>query len=167
MIKYKLDPDILRRLRHIVETLDLQHVEMSRIYAVKSFGSGARGTLARCHALGKIFQKAMDIRAIYIIEVISEKFDKLSKEDQDEVLIHELMHIPKSFGGGFVHHNVVNDKNVKALHKHYKKLVEENSSGNKYEHLERYLEKSGSSDELVNDNFIEDQDKNIKKRRWF
>ncbi len=156
MIRYKPDPEIFQRLKHIVETLDLQHVEMSRVYAIKSYGSGSRGTIARCHALGKIFQKVMDIRAVYIIEVISEKFDKLSKEDQDEVLIHELMHIPKSFGGGFVHHNVVNDKNVKLMHKQYKHLSEINQQGNKIEHIESSPE-TKENKKFKNYFFIDDE----------
>ena len=62
----------------------------------------------------------MNIKAVYIIEIIHERFEKMSREEQDKTLIHELMHIPKSFGGGFKHHNVVNSKNVEKLYKIYK-----------------------------------------------
>ena len=57
-------------------------------------------------------QVAMQRKGFYLIEVISKRFDKLSKVEQEKVIIHELMHIPKTFGGGFTHHNVVTDKNV-------------------------------------------------------
>jgi predicted metallopeptidase len=121
-IKYRMANDIMERIYDIVKTLEHQHVRLSGVYAIRSSGSQSRGTLARCHALGKIWQLALGIKAVYIIEVLNERFDKLSKEDQDRVLIHEVMHIPKSFGGGFKHHNVVNDKAVEKLYQEYKRL---------------------------------------------
>jgi len=121
-IKYELAPDIMARLYDIAGILggNMQHVKFSGVYAVRSYSSSSIGTIARCHALSKIWQKTLGIKAVYIIEVISERFDKMSREEQDKTLIHELMHIPKSFGGGFKHHNVVNEKNVKKLYKIYK-----------------------------------------------
>ena len=58
-------------------------------------------------------------KGFYLIEVISERFDKMSEEDREKVIIHELMHIPKAFGGGFIHHNVVNERNVKKVYQEY------------------------------------------------
>lgn len=46
----------------------------------------------------------LKVKPHYIIEVISQRFDKLSTEDQDRTLIHELMHIPKTFSGALVAH---------------------------------------------------------------
>jgi len=40
----------------------------------------------------------------YTIEVISEIYDKMSPEDREKTLVHELMHIPGGFGGGFRPH---------------------------------------------------------------
>ena len=119
MIKYEIAEDIMARLYEIAKKLGMDHVKFSGVYAVRSHGSESRSTIARCHALSKIWQKCLNTKAIYIIEVISERFDKMSKKEQDKVLIHELMHIPKSFGGGFKHHNIVNRKNVERLYKEY------------------------------------------------
>lgn len=115
-IKYELAEDIMARLYDIAKKLEMEHVRLSGVYAVRSRGSQSRGTIARCHALSRIWQKCLNIKAVYIIEVIEERFGRMSREEQDKVLIHELMHIPKSFGGGFIHHNVVNEGNVNKLY---------------------------------------------------
>jgi len=117
MIKYEQAPEIKCKVEDIVRKLELEHVDISRIACFKSQGSSSRRTVARCYALSKIWQKTLNIQAHYIIEVLSEKFDKLSEADKDRVLIHELLHIPKSFGGGFRHHDFVCNKNVEQLYK--------------------------------------------------
>ena len=74
-------------------------------------------------------QLTIGVKAHYGIEFLSGRFDKLSKEEQDKVIIHELMHIPKSFGGGFRHHDYVCDKNINNFHKELKRNQEnENKS---------------------------------------
>jgi len=121
-IKYEIADDIMKRLFDITRVLGMEHVRLSGVYAIRSRGSGSRRTLARCHALSKIWQLALGIKAVYLIEVISEKFDKMSTEEQDKVLIHELMHIPLSFGGGFKHHDFVHDRNVEKIYRKYSEL---------------------------------------------
>jgi len=65
-------------------------------------------------------QLALNQKPHYVIEVISEKFDKLSKEEQTKTLIHELMHIPHSFGGGFrAHKPYVTWKKVERMYKQF------------------------------------------------
>jgi predicted metallopeptidase len=125
-IKYEIAQDIMARLYDITKTLGMEHVRLSGVYAIRSHGSGSRRTLARCHALSKIWQLALGIDAVYLIEVISEKFDRLSREDQDKVLIHELMHIPLSFGGGFKHHDFVHERNVEKIYRKYLELKNNN-----------------------------------------
>lgn len=127
-IKYELASDITARLIEISKTLGMDHVRLSGVYAVRSRGSGARRTIARCHALGKIWQLTLEIKAIYIIEVIHEQFDKMSYEEQDKVLIHELMHIPLSFGGGFKHHDFVHERNVEKMYRRYIEIKNNQSS---------------------------------------
>ena len=61
----------------------------------------------------------MKTRPFYVIEVISEQFDKMDEEEQTKTLIHELMHIPKNFGGGFRHHDFVNRGNIEKMYKIY------------------------------------------------
>lgn len=121
-IKYELAKDIMDRIYDIVKILGMDHVKLTSIHAIRSHGSTSPRTIARCHAFSKIWQLALGIDAVYLIEVISEKFDSMSQEDQDKVLIHELMHIPLSFGGGFKHHDFVTHRNVDKLYEQYAKL---------------------------------------------
>lgn len=127
-IKYEKADDIMKRLFEITKVLQMEHVKLSGVYAIRSKGSGSRGTIGRCHALGKIWQHAMGMNAIYIIEIISERFDKMPSDEQNRVLIHELMHIPFSFGGGFKHHDFVNHKNVEKFYQRYLQLKKEENN---------------------------------------
>lgn len=95
-------------------------MQLEHVAFLRSTGSKARRTIARCHALGKAMQIGMGReKGFYLIEVISEKFDKLSPDEQLKVIIHELMHIPKSFGGGFIHHDKVHEASVNRVYNHY------------------------------------------------
>jgi predicted metallopeptidase len=125
-IKYHQAPDIQEIAEEVVRKLDWSHVLLDHVAFLRSTGSKARRTIARCHALGKAMQIGMGRnKGFYLVEVISEKFDKLSVEEQLKVIIHELMHIPKSFGGGFIHHNKVHDKSVDHVYNHYCNLKKE------------------------------------------
>jgi len=113
LIEYYPAQDITKRLDEIIELLRFDHVKPGNVYCVRSRGSQSKRIIARIHGLGRIWQQAMGIEATYIIEVISEQFDPLSRDGQDRVLVHELMHIPHGFQGGFRHHkNFVTRENV-------------------------------------------------------
>lgn len=119
-IKYYYDSELHLRTLKIARQL-FPHVKEDRVKCFRSQGSSSRGTIARCHTIGKLMQLTIGVKAHYGIEFISETFDKLSREEQDKVIIHELMHIPKSFGGGFRHHDYVCDQNIEIFHKELKK----------------------------------------------
>jgi predicted metallopeptidase len=127
MIRYEIAKDIEEKVLRILETANFNHIDRKRLVCIRSRGSSARNIIARCHALSKIWQKALCCDAVYIIEVISEKFDKLDEEEKVKTLLHELMHIPKSFGGGFKHHDWVNNKNIERI---YREFLKKNN-GNK------------------------------------
>jgi len=111
-MKYEFAPDIQKTAEEI-SVLLFPHVKIDRIGCFRSYGTSSRGTIARCHTIGKLMQKAMNVPAFYALEFLSERFDKFSKEEQIKVIIHELMHIPMVFGGGFRHHNYICDKKLK------------------------------------------------------
>lgn len=119
-IKYESAPDLEQLARDIVIRTGMKHIDLTRIACVRSRGSKSRRVIARCHALSRIFQHALGIRAHYVIEAVSEHFDRLSEEEKVKTMIHELMHVPKSFRGGFRHHsNYVNRRNVERVYRTY------------------------------------------------
>jgi len=122
-MRYEYSPELQEKAQEISKVL-FPHVKLERIKCYRSYGTSSRGTIARCHALGKLMQKALDVDAFYCLEFISERFDRLSYSDQIKVIIHELMHIPFTFGGGFKHHDVVNSRNVNRAYELYTNLLE-------------------------------------------
>jgi predicted metallopeptidase len=119
-IRYEVAPDIQARFADIVQTLDLRHVDLERVVCLRSHGSSARRVIARCHGMSKVLQVALKMKALYALEFISERFDKLSDEGKEKVIIHELLHIPQNFGGGFRHHDIVTDKKIKLTREQYR-----------------------------------------------
>lgn len=129
-MKYEYALDLQEKAEEISKIL-FPHVKLDFIKCLRSYGSSSRGTIARCHALGKLMQKAMGVKAFYALEFISERFDKMSEEDKIKVIIHELMHIPFTFGGGFKHHDHVTERNVNVHYNTYinlKKQRDKNAS---------------------------------------
>ncbi|MEX0932935.1 MAG: putative metallopeptidase [Candidatus Pacearchaeota archaeon] len=110
-MKYEHAPD-LQKVAEEISVLVFPHVILERVKCFRSYGSSSKYTIARCHALGKLMQKALGVKAHYAIEFIHENFDKLDEKEKIKTIIHELMHIPKTFGGGFKHHDFVCDKNI-------------------------------------------------------
>jgi len=122
MISYEKDRDLQNAAEWIARRLGFNWIDPARIACIRSRGSKSRRTLARCHALPKIMQEALGIKGHYVIEVISENFDGLGREDKTKTLIHELMHIPSTMGGGFRHHRPY--VNRKAVERMYERLLE-------------------------------------------
>ncbi len=120
-MRYEFAPD-LQLIAQEISRMLFPHVQIENVRCFRSWGSSARGVIARCHTIGKLMQMAIGIKAVYALEFLSERFDKLSEEEQIKTIIHELMHIPKTFGGGFAHHNIVTNKKVDMAYKKYKKL---------------------------------------------
>jgi predicted metallopeptidase len=122
MIQYERADDIEEEIGYVIQTLQMSHIDGSRVVCVRSRGSKSKGIIARCHGLSRIMQLALNEKPQYVIEVVSERFDTLSEEDRVKVLIHELMHIPYSFGGGFrTHRPHVTRRKIEKM---YRKFLE-------------------------------------------
>ena len=127
-IRYELAGDIQDRFEDIVRTLNLDYIDLDKVVCLRSFGSSTRNIIARCHGMSKALQIAMGIKAFYVLEFLSERFDKLDEKEKEETIIHELMHIPKNFGGGFRHHDYVAEKNIRSMHEQYHRVKDRNKT---------------------------------------
>lgn len=121
-LKYLEAPDVKKLADEIIESLDFFHVVPQAVYCYRSKGSKSTRVIARIHGFGRIWQQALGLPPAYVIEVISERYDKLSQEDRERTVLHELMHIPRCFKGGFrPHKGYVSRQQVENLYKEYKK----------------------------------------------
>ena len=114
-IKYFPAPEIKKQVDAIASDLDFYHIVPQFVFCVRSKGSKAKRIIARIHGLSKIWQEVLNIPTAYTIEVISENYDRMSKEDKEKTLIHELLHIPGGFSGGFRPHKGYVERNTVEL----------------------------------------------------
>jgi len=129
-LKYMEALDVKILVDEIMDCLDFFHIVPQFLYCYRSKGSRSKRTIARIHGLGRIWQDALRKPPAYVIEVISERYDKLSDTDREKTLIHELLHIPKGFSGGFrPHKGYVDKKRVERLHRTFLKRRSLKSKG--------------------------------------
>jgi predicted metallopeptidase len=140
LIYYEKAPDVEKVAALVIRALSLDYVDMSRLHFYRSKGSKARRVQARIHGMGRIWFDALKMQPHYIIEVISEEYDRLDQTEREKVVIHELMHIPSKFSGGFVpHKGKINRRSVEKMHK-------------------EFVERKNSLDAFVTDRPIRDSD---------
>jgi len=123
-VEFNLAKDIQKAIKKILEEIDFPHIKPNQIVCFRSFGSKSRAR-ARIWSLPQIWQKALQVKPHYCIEILSEKFDCLSNAEQTKTLIHELMHIPKTFSGALLPHRgrgkvIIDNRTVDKL---YKKIL--------------------------------------------
>ena len=122
----ELASDIQIQIRKILSHIPFPYVDEKRIVCMRSQKATSRAR-ARIWSFPKIWQLALKTPAHYVIEVLSQHFDKLSEDDQTRVLIHELMHIPKNFSGALVPHrgryHRIDHKTVEKLFAMYKNSI--------------------------------------------
>jgi len=116
-IRYDDAPDVQELVKEITSRLNFRHISPSRVACMRSRGSKSRRTIARIYGLSKIWQKVLNMQANYVIEVISERYDRLDQAGKEKVVIHELLHIPFAFGGGFRGHSGwISERKIDRLH---------------------------------------------------
>lgn len=102
----------------LVKELDFTHIKVEKIHCIRSFDAKTRA-YARIWGMSRLFKEVAGIEPNYIIEVNAKRFDKLSDREKMKTLIHELMHIPKTFSGALLSHrgphHEINDRAVERI----------------------------------------------------
>lgn len=95
-------PDISKRVKHLIKHLGVDY-QTSRIICFRSTSAKTRA-YARIWGLSRVWQLALKIKPAYVLEVVSEKFDRLDQDEKDKILLHEIAHIPMNFSGALIPH---------------------------------------------------------------
>ena len=104
-MNFTRDPELQALMERIVAAVGMPHVRTDRVFCVRSEGSKSRA-VARTWSFPRVFQQCLGVEPAYVIEAISSHWDKLSDDDKERVMIHELLHIPKTFSGALVPHRM-------------------------------------------------------------
>ena len=116
-IRYEHANDVKVLADEVIKAVGFHHIVQERVIYVRSRGSKSKRIIARIHGFPKIWQKSFKMKPHYIIEVVSENYDNLDIEEKEKTIIHELLHIPKGFRGGFRHHKGwINKRKIESLH---------------------------------------------------
>jgi len=117
-MKYSLAPEIQKQVNMLVKQLKMDYINIKNVHCIRSFDAKTRA-YARIWGMSRLFKEVAGIEPNYIIEVISKKFDRLPPSEQIKTLVHELMHIPKTFSGALLSHRGrnrrINDREVEKI----------------------------------------------------
>jgi len=117
-MQYQMAKDIKEKVNQLISQLKMDYIDEKRIYCIRSFDAKTRA-IARIWGMSRLFAEVCGIKPCYIIEVNAKRFDKLSERDKIKTLIHELLHIPKTFSGALLSHrgryHRINDKVIENI----------------------------------------------------
>jgi predicted metallopeptidase len=121
-MNYAPAPEIKEQVILLVKELQFSHIKLEHLHCIRSFDAKTRA-YARIWGMAKIFKEVAGIEPHYIIEVNAKYFDKQSPREQMKTLVHELMHIPKTFSGALLSHrgryHAINDREVEKILKRH------------------------------------------------
>lgn len=117
-MKYLPAPEIKKQIEILVDRLGFAHIKSQNVHCIRSLDAKTRA-IARIWGMSRLFKEVAGIEPNYIIEVNAKRFDKMNDRDKMKTLIHELMHIPKTFSGALLSHrgkyHRINDKEVEKI----------------------------------------------------
>lgn len=117
-MKYQPAPDIKEQIDILITQLNFSYMKAENIHCIRSLDAKTRA-IARIWGMSRLFKEVAGIEPHYIIEVNTKRFDKLPPREKIKTLIHELMHIPKTFSGALLSHrgphHRINDREVEKV----------------------------------------------------
>lgn len=117
-MKYDPAPDIKEKIDILITQLNFTHMKAENIHCIRSLDAKTRA-IARIWGMSRLFKEVAGLEPHYIIEVNAKRFDKLNPREKIKTLIHELMHIPKTFSGALLSHrgphHRINDREVEKV----------------------------------------------------
>lgn len=116
MVEYIEAPELKERAKAIAGKLDLRHIDFDRVFFYR-YECDTR-TIAKITGFFKTLQLPFpELKPFYVITVNNRNFEKESLLEQDQTLLHELLHIPKTFSGEYsrIAHKEIYRKSRKLL----------------------------------------------------
>ncbi|MDT7901975.1 MAG: putative metallopeptidase [Acidianus sp.] len=96
-------------------------IDLNKVVFLRSRNSKT-SAIARTLTLPPQWRYVLGDDVLYIIEVVSEKYDKLECSDKIFVITHELMHIPRTMKG-LRNHNYKGFKQIRKISKELAKVL--------------------------------------------
>jgi len=109
-----------KAVRLLIKLLGLNYINPEKVRVVRSNSKSM--AYARLWGLSKVLQVGLDIKPFYVIELIDRNFSKLDCSEKVRIVVHELMHIPKTFSGHVRPHNEVFKKELRRYLRVLRKL---------------------------------------------
>ncbi len=126
--RFEPAPDVAAEIARLVDVLEFEHIDPDRVHCRRSRGSTANA-YARIWELPSMWQDALGVPPQYVIEVLTEHFDPLDEVERIKILIHELLHIPRTFSGAVRNHRGsgerIDGRTVNRYYRHYLRVQEE------------------------------------------
>ena len=100
MVEYTEAPELKERAIKIAGKLNLAHIDFDRVHFYR-YTCDTR-TCAKITGFFKTLQLAYPhINPFYVITFNDHNFSRESEQEQNQTILHELLHIPKTFSGEF------------------------------------------------------------------
>ncbi|PIU63660.1 metallopeptidase [archaeon CG_4_10_14_0_2_um_filter_Archaea_38_6] len=112
-------------IKDIISKLGWGYINSEQVRCVFSKKSQSRRVIARIWSTPRIFSFAYGTKPLYAIELLKNRYEKLDERDKIKVLIHELLHIPKTFSGALKpHFEMQKTLNCGTVENYYKDYME-------------------------------------------